>query len=85
MHVDIAFFEPPTINGKFGGAALNHAERCLGAFTHHFSKLTGQNKSTATRRARRLDKQNVSAHRRPGETGRYTGDTGAHGDVAFKL
>ncbi len=50
-----------------GRLVLDQAQRGLRALAHHLAELAGQDQPAAAGRARRLDEQDVAAHRRPGK------------------
>ena len=65
-------------------AALDQRQRRLRALAHDLAELAGQDQPALAGHARRLDKQDVAADRRPGEPGRDAGDAGAHRDLALE-
>src|SRR5450759_4846750 len=84
MNVDFAFLEDRGIDSKLGGAAFRQRQRGLCAFAHDVAELPGKDQGPFAGNAGRLDKENVAADRRPGQSGRDPGDAGAHGDLAFE-
>src|SRR5262249_40460060 len=61
------------VDVEFGGVRPKIASRGLGGFLHYVAKLTCERETAATGKKRRLDKQNLAAHFRPGHSGRHTG------------
>ena len=83
MHVGA--LERRGIDAQARGARLDQGERGLGALLHHVAELAGQNQLSAARILARLDEQDVSAHRGPGEPGRHARHSGAQRDFVLEL
>src|SRR5262249_9406031 len=73
------------IDAERCGAVLHDAQRRLRALTHHFTELAGEDERAIAGHARRLDKENVAADRRPGEPGRDARHARAHRHFALEL
>src|SRR5262245_56452339 len=83
--MDVGFFELRRIDPEVGRAVFDDAECCLRALAHHLAELSGEDQSSPSWHARRLDEQDVPADGCPGKTRRHARNARAHGDLAFEL
>ena len=67
------FSSEPGSMPRLRRARLDQRERRLRALLHHVAELAGEYQLAAAGHARRLDEEDVAAHRRPGEAGRHAG------------
>jgi hypothetical protein len=78
VDVDVGLLEHRGVHAEGLGAALDQAQRRLRALAHHVAELAGEDEPAGAGRARRLDEQDVAAHRRPGEARGHARHGGPH-------
>ena len=67
------------------GARLDERQRRLRALLHHVAELPGEDQLAAAGHARRLDEEDVAAHRRPREARRHARHARAHRHFGLEL
>src|SRR5690348_11081683 len=84
MDVYIGVIELSRIDSEIHGLCLHETQRSLRTLLHHITQLTGQDQLSTSGQLRRLDEENVSAHGRPSESGRNSGDRGPLSHVVLE-
>src|SRR3569833_176108 len=84
VHVNVAVLKLLRIDSKLHCLRLHQTQCRLLALLHDFAELTGEDQLPAAGELRRFNEENVSSHRRPGQSQNNTGNGGALGHVVLE-
>ena len=83
--MDVRFLQHLGIDAELSRSRLDQRQRGLRALLHHVPELAGQYQLARAGHARGLNKQDVTADRRPCQTRGDARHAGAHGDLGLEL